>query len=96
MKKHKTTIMQMFYHQRGNVDSIKLGAEDKELAKSESEKFQALKEKLQPLADIWDLFKKYMDAVALAQVEEVNRTYAEGFKFGLLIGIEAGESKFEE
>lgn len=88
--------MQILYGQRGIYDYIKMSEEYRVCSKALSEAYEKLKEKLQPQTEIWQLFKNFENAFDALQSEETGILYAEGFKFGLLIGIEAGESKFEE
>lgn len=94
MDKHNSAIMQMFYGKRGNADSIGCTPEYIRLIDAVDNAYDCLCEKLEPKTELWELFLKYKDALEEMHACEVDDHYSEGFKFGLLIGVEAGESKF--
>lgn len=92
MEKQNSAIMQMFYGRRGNADNIGCTPEYTELLTAVSDAYDCLCKKLEPDTELWELFLKYKDALEEMHVCEVGDHYAEGFKFGLLIGVEAGQS----
>lgn len=95
MEKQKTAVMQMFYGQRVDSDKIKCSPEYDECLHKAIEYSSKLCEKLKDMPEVMELFTQYNDWTDRAYALEVDAYYAEGFKFGLLIGIEAGESKYE-
>lgn len=95
MNKQKTAIMQMFYGERGDSEKIIYSDECKECRNKSYEYYEKLCEKFKDDAEVLELFEKFIDWTERANVEEIDVNFAEGFKFGLLIGIEAGESKYE-
>ena len=94
--KVKSVIRQMFYAQRGDCEHVKSSHEYIELIGIVDELYDKLCEKIKTTPEIWELFLKYKDSLENAHIEQIDNFYEEGFKFGLLMGIEAGESKFEE
>lgn len=89
----KSAIAQMYHHGRGSVESLTVSKECADKLGEADEKYNKLKEKLSLQKDLWQLFKDFENAVSDVRAEECADSYAEGFKFGLLLGIEAGESK---
>ena len=84
----------MFYGQRGSCDNIRYSADDIVLLDAVESSYDLLCKKLQPQTELWELFLKYKDSLDNLHIRDVDNHFAEGFKFGLLIGVEAGESKF--
>ncbi|MDE7379729.1 MAG: hypothetical protein K2N14_01635 [Clostridia bacterium] len=95
MKIHKTAVLQMFYGENGNADNLRCTHEEIELLEIVESNYDLLCEKLKPQKELWELFLKYKESLEKLQLLEADCYYAEGFKFGLLIGVEAGESKFD-
>ena len=89
----RTAIGQMYFGGRGNFESVKLSRESREKAGEVDEKYKKLQESLSSQAEIWQLFEDFENAVSGLRAEEAADHYAEGFKFGLLMGVGAGESK---
>ena len=96
MKKQKSAILQMFYAQRGDGDKVKCASEYYEYIHKAGEYRKKLCEKFKDEPEVLELFEQFNEWTELAYALEVDTNYQEGFKFGLLIGVEAGESKFEE
>ncbi|MDE7076296.1 MAG: hypothetical protein K2O62_03120 [Clostridia bacterium] len=96
MDKQKSSILQMFYGQRGTANNIRYSPDDFNLIDAVDNSYDLLCAKLQPKTELWELFLKYKDSLENLHLREVDKHYAEGFKFGLLIGVEAGESKFND
>lgn len=94
MDKHKTAILRMFYGESGTYDNIGCVPEDFPLVDAVERSYGLLCEKLKPQPEILELFLKYKDGLEDLHISEIEKHYEEGFKFGLLIGVEAGESKF--
>lgn len=95
MEKQKSAILQIFYGQRGDSDKIKCPPEYEECIHKAIECNKKLLEKLKDIPEALQLFSQFNDWTDRAYALEVDAYYLEGFKFGLLIGVEAGESKFE-
>ena len=89
----KTAIAQMFYDARGFSQNLKLSIESRDKSDVVDEKYHKLQDKLSGQEEIWKLFKDFENALLNLLSEESADYYAEGFKFGLLLGVEAGESK---
>ena len=94
MEKQKSSALQMFYGQRVDSDKIKCPSEYDEYIHKAIECSEKLREKLKDMPEVMELFNQYNDWTDRAYALEVDAYYSEGFKFGLLIGVEAGESKF--
>ena len=95
MEKQKTAVLQMFYGQRVDSDKIKCPPEYNEYIDKAIEYNNKLLEKIKDMPEAFELFNQFNDWTDRAYALEVDAYYAEGFKFGLLIGVEAGESKYE-
>lgn len=89
----KSAIAQMFLGGRGKNEYLRLSRESRDKAGEVDEKYKKLQESLSSQAEIWQLFEDFENAVSGLRAEEAADHYAEGFKFGLLLGVEAGESK---
>lgn len=89
----KSAIGQMYHSARGSVESLNISRECADKLGEVDEKYNILKEKLSPQEEIWRLFEDFENALADLRAQESADYYAEGFKFGLLLGVEAGESK---
>ena len=89
----KSAIGQMYYGGRGNFESVKTSIESRDKAGEVDEKYNKLKEKLGSQEEIWQLFEDFENALADLHELEAADHYAEGFKFGLILGVEAGVSK---
>lgn len=90
---NKTAIAQMLHNGRGYVENLTLSRECSDRLTEVDKKYEKLKEKLSSQEEIWKLFEELEDALSGLRAEESADFYAEGFKFGLLLGMEAGESK---
>lgn len=89
----RTAIAQMYHGGRGSVEKMEISRETSDILGAVDEKYNKLKDKLSSQEEIWRLFKDFEDAISDLRAEECADNYAEGFKFGLLLGIEAGKSK---
>ena len=95
MEKQKSAILQIFYGQRGDSEKVKCAPEQTEYLNKAIEYNNKLCEKLKSMPEVMELFTQYNDWTERAYALEVDAYYLEGFKFGLLVGVEAGESKYE-
>lgn len=87
--KEKSAIRQMLYGQRGNFQLIELTTEYKELKKKYCEIEDEFESKLKEMPELYALYLKVCDANDDKNSEIENTYYAEGFRFGLLIGLDA-------
>ena len=91
--KTKSAILQMYYGRRGGNDQIDIDGDYYKHNQKMGEAYEKLREKIQPLQELWELFIKFNECANEVNADEVEASYLEGFKFGLLIGVEAGESQ---
>ena len=89
----KSAIGQMYYGGRGSVEKMEISRETSDILGEVDEKYNKLKEKIGSQEEIWQLFEDFEDAISDLRAEECADHYAEGFKFGLILGVEAGASK---
>lgn len=94
MEKEKSVIRQMYYGQAINKNNIVLSEQGKLLSDKVMEIENQILEKLRGQDKICKLFEEFNQAVEALHSEHTDTVFEEGFKCGLLIGIEAGESKF--
>ena len=94
--KNKSAILQMFYGQSGNVNRMKFIPESDPYVKAEGECYRKLQEMLEISPEAWELFLTYNQNKESLHLLSLDAHYLEGFKLGLLMGIEAGESKYKE
>lgn len=85
----------MFYGQRGDCEKVKCAPEYREYANKAESYYNELCKKLKDMPEALELLSNFNDWTERMHCVEIDGNYAEGFKFGLLIGVEAGESKFE-
>lgn len=95
MKKQKSAVLQMFYGENGKADNLTYPPEEDALLDKVDKYYVLMCEKLKPQPELFELFEKFRESLEDLRSFEADNCYAEGFKFGLLIGVEAGESKFE-
>ncbi len=86
----QSAVKAMFSGSRGTYAQIKLSPEHEEAEKAMTEAVDAFLEKLTP--EQQRLFHEAYDFIADENAAYAEDHFVEGFKFGLLIGIEAGES----
>lgn len=84
----KSAIKDIFHGFRGHIESMDIPT-DKENLAIVSDTYDELKEKLSP--ELINLHQKLIDALEGNWSDEVDFYFAEGFKLGLLIGIESME-----
>lgn len=86
----------MFYGENGKADNISFPPEEDALLDKVDKYYDLVCEKLKPYPELFELFEKFRESLEDLRCFEADNYYAEGFKFGLLMGVEAGESKFQE
>lgn len=85
----KSAIKDIFHGLRGNIEGMGTPKNDKENLSIVSDTYDELKEKLSP--ELLNLHQKLVDALESDWSEEVDFYFTEGFKLGVLIGIECME-----
>ena len=85
----KSIIRQLFNGQRGMANLMKMTDEEHRLISIVSDTYDELINELTPKQK--ELHDKFIDARDGACCEEADTHYVEGFKLGLLIGIECME-----
>lgn len=85
----KSAIKDIFNGLRGHRETMKTTKENKEYLSIVCDTYDELKEKLSP--EMLKLHEKLVDALENDWVEEVDFYFVEGFKLGLLIGIECSQ-----
>lgn len=92
-KKHyHSAIMQMFYRENGFYEYIPTGNMYYDLLEVLDQYESQIKKLLTGDKKLLELFEKFNDARDKLTLEESETYYEEGFKFGLRIGMEVGES----
>ena len=91
--KQDSAIMQMFFGQKGHCDKITCSKEYIEYMGEFVRNEQKLKEQLSQYPDIESLYIRAKSAMENMYQEQANDYYAEGFKFGMLLGMEIIEKK---
>ena len=84
----KSIIKQMFYGKKGNCDNIKPTKRYKKLLEIAIACEDDLKAKLNSSPKLLELYLKAIDAVEILNEETVTAHYIEGFKLGVLLGLE--------
>ena len=90
--KIESAILQMFYGQRGTQDSVRPTEKYAQLENKVLESERALMEKLSAFPELIALHQKYIEDLSELYDEEIEMHYAEGFRFGCLIGLDIMKS----
>lgn len=85
----KSTILDIFNGVRGQRDSIKLSEKNKKILVKVNESYGELEEKLSP--ELLKLHQKFVETLETCFSEDIDSYFIEGFKLGLLIGVECTE-----
>ena len=86
----KSVIREIFHGKRGQMETMQVFSEAyQEAANERCDAYDAMKEKFDP--EQLELQQKFSDAQDDVWYEEVNYYFVEGFKLGVLIGIECME-----
>ncbi len=89
--KQKSAIMQMFYGERGNFEFIKHSREYFDLMDEVCDLQSKLEEMIKDMPEVLALLKKYDDKVDEFECQALDDYYLEGFRFGVLMGIDISE-----
>lgn len=84
----KSIIKEMINGRRGQIDMIRV-PDNERLTEEIQDTHVRLKEELNP--ELFTVFKKHVDALYINFSEEADFYFSEGFKLGLLLGIECME-----
>lgn len=87
----KSAIREMFSGTRGTYDHIELSDDFKETEKKMATAVDAFLNKLTP--EQQELFYEAYEFIGDKSAAYAEEHFIEGFKFGMLIGIEVGESQ---
>lgn len=79
----------MRYENKGSYDEELFTEKYKQLTKIAADKEQALNKKFGDIPEFKEFFNEYVMAVSLMYAEEIDMYYADGFNFGLRLGMEA-------
>ncbi len=85
----KSIIKEVFYGNRGSSDSMRATDKELELIKNVLKAYEAMSKTF--TNEQKQLYEKFIDAKETAFCEEAENYYVEGFKLGLLMGIECTE-----
>ena len=83
-----SAILQMFYGKRGSLSSIEPTDKYQELLKNAVRYEKEFLEKLKQYPELLAFFQLVDASAAAAYDESVRMYYTEGFRFGLLMGLE--------
>ncbi len=93
--KRRSAIKEMYLGVRGNYETIKLSKDCINLISKVSAKEETLLKKLKGKQEIMELYKNYKTALENAQSEAYNDYFCEGFRFGMLIGLDVINNNIE-
>ncbi len=89
--KTKSAILQMYYMEKGNYNTVKMSEEEKRLQTIMSSLQAELKEKLYKQPEVLELHQKFCDIFDGLLVEESENLFVEGFRFGFLMALDVFE-----
>ena len=87
--KSKSTILEIFYGNIGSYDTIKLSENYKQLLGKVATQDETLRKSLHKYPNLLEEYNKTNDLIEQMYAECNENYYLEGFKIGLLVGIEA-------
>ena len=86
---NKSAIKDIFHGFKGHMETMKIPESSRNNLTSVCNFYDELKGKLSP--ELLKLHQKFVDALENNWSEAVDFYFVEGFKLGLLIGVECGE-----
>lgn len=92
----KSAIMQMFYGKRGYNELVPCGKTYRKLLRKAIEKEENMKEKLREQPELLKLYEEAIEALDALSDESSDRHYVEGFRFGVLMGMDILNDETEE
>ncbi|MCL2862270.1 MAG: hypothetical protein FWE22_07670 [Firmicutes bacterium] len=84
----KSTIRQMYYGEKGSSEQIKVSKEYFNLLQKFTEYEEEFVSKIAAFPELLKLYTKLAESLENANSELFFVHYAEGFKFGFLLGLE--------
>lgn len=89
----KSAIEEMCFGLRGTYESVRTSGKYSQLMDKVCEVDNKLTEKLKNDKAAEELYKQFKDAIDEASCEECETFYKEGFRFGVLLGLDISEEK---
>lgn len=89
MKMKRSVIREVFNGSRGSASDMKMSEAEREIMVEVDEAYDELWNKLDP--EQQKLFEEFLSLRERAFCEDADNHYVEGYKLGLLIGVECGE-----
>lgn len=95
--KRKSAIMQMHYHERGSYEDVPCSNEYFKLLDEYVKNDSEIRAKLSNFPDLLELYKKANDSFEILNFEDEDNHYLEGFRLGVLMGLDiAGDREKEK
>lgn len=88
----KSAIEQMYYDSRGRNDFVPTGEKWSKSMDKVIKYYEELSKVLEKYPELKTLFEKFDKAIGESHAEECLNCYSEGFKFGVMLGIEIAPS----
>ena len=89
--KSQSAIAQMYYGKRGNIDAVKSSNDYKNKVAVYNALEKELIKRLADFPELAELYKQVAKASDETHYADVFDFYVEGFRFGLLLGLDAAE-----
>lgn len=90
----QSAILQMFHGVRGQSEHVPASEKYWQLLNAVRKSDDALREKLKISPELIELYEKVIDDLSLMHCELLDNYYCEGFRFGILMGLDvSGHSK---
>ena len=86
--KRNSTIMKMYYGKCGNSECIPRSEEYSRLLDEVIENDNEIRKQLRKYSDLLALYEKTNNSINAMYAEAMNHYYFEGFRFGILMGID--------
>ncbi len=86
--KHKSAIAQMYFRERGTCEDVPTSKEYFRLIDIANKIQEDFLEKLNGDEELIKLYNKNIDALMEAQCEDSDNHFFEGFRFGVLMGLD--------
>ena len=87
----KSAIEQMCFGLRGTYESVKTSEKYSQLMDKVCQIDNKLTEKLKDDKEMIELYRQFKDAMDETACEECETFYKEGFRFGVLLGIDVSD-----
>lgn len=93
---NKSAIKMMYYGEKGTFDSLKNTPEIKHLLNEINYNEEMLLQKLKKIPEIISQYNKLQDLLSKLNCAESELYYIEGFRFGVLLGLDVADLLKEE